>query len=221
MLLAILIRINRVLIFGKPDPGVLFQSIVTCTYVNSLFNTVTLAIDRYIAVKHKIRYHVISTKSRAMRWLGLSWILSIIVSMLPLIPANANFNYNGNMFLIMTTLRILSTVLLLATSKYTNTVRKRHITGIQKSVIYFGVAEEKLDLLKIVKNSLNDTFKLYVVAIIMTVESFVGIIEMITPEIFSGIHMSLSLGIHATDLTVLALTQSETLRELKRKFLYC
>ena len=36
------------------------------------------------------------------------------------------------------------------------------ITEIQKLVIYFGVAEEKLDLLMIMKNSLSDSFKLYI-----------------------------------------------------------
>ena len=228
MLLAMLIRINQVMMVGKLDSGnlrisgVLFQIIVTCTYVSSLFTTVTLAIDRYVAVKHNIRYHVIITMKRAMRWFGISWILSMTVSVLPLIPANTNFDYNRNRFLIMTTLRILTTVLLLATSKYTNTVRKRHITEIQKSVRNFGLAEEKLNLLKIVKNSLNDSFKLYVVTIIvMAVQSFVGIFEMITSEIFFGIHMFLILGTHATDITVLVLTQSEILRELKRKFLRC
>ena len=52
-------------------------------YNLSLFTTVYIAIDRYIAIRFYLQYYYIVTKRRLVYLIILSWIFSIIITLLP------------------------------------------------------------------------------------------------------------------------------------------
>ena len=197
-------------------------TIFLCTYLNWSTTTAFLAIDRYIAVKYGIRYHQVLTMKKAMAILVLLWVVSMIISLLPLISVSTSFDYFRNRFITLTTLRMMLGTLLTVTSNNTNKIRKRHIAEILKRERNFGVEKENLDLLQRTKASLKDAFKLYVATIIvMVLDSTVGIFELIKSQIFPEMHVFLFLLTHAVDVTVLALTQRDIRRELKHICFIC
>lgn len=91
------------------------MTVLLCTYLDSLTTIAFLAIDRYTAVKHCIRYHEILTRKKTIVILVLLWVLSVITSLLPLVSVSTLFDYFRNRFITLTTVRIIvGTLLILA-----------------------------------------------------------------------------------------------------------
>ena len=198
------------------------MTVLLCTYLDSLTTTAFLAIDRYTAVKHGIRYHEILTRKKAIVILVLLWVLSVITSLLPLISVSTLFDYFRSRFITLTTVRIIVGTLLILASNHTSKIRKQHIAEILKRERNFGVEREKLDLLQRTKISLKDAFKLYIATIIvMLLDLAVGIFELTVTQIFPEIHAFVFILTHAVDIIVLALTQRDIRRELKHVCFIC
>ena len=198
------------------------MTVLLCTYLNSLTTTGFLAIERYTAVKYGIRYHEILTMKKAIVILVLLWVLSVIISLLPSISVSTLFDYFRNRFITLATLRIIVGTSLILASNHTNKIRKRHIAEILKRKRNFGVEREKLDLLQHTKTSLKDAFKLYVATIIvMVLDLTVGIFELTVTQLFPEIHAFIFILTHVVDIVVLALTQRDIRRELKRICFIC
>ena len=61
----------------------------------------------------------------------------------------------------------MASLLLLGLSKYTYDIRKQHMESNAQRESSFGVEKEKFDSLEIIKGSLKDSFKFYVINVIM------------------------------------------------------
>ena len=115
---------------------------------------------------------------------------------------------------------VTTSTFILSVAKYTNAVRKQHMTNIQKRLNYFGVAKEKLDRLKQLKSSLKDSFKLFIsTAIIINLQTILGIVELFESKYLFDIKLYMTFLMTITDLIVLLSTQTETKFQLKRAFL--
>ena len=113
-------------------------------------------------------------------------------------------------------------VILLSISKYTNNIRKRHIRAIERRQNYFGIEREKLDILKVIKRSLTDSFELYIATVVvMTVLTSIAIIELSLNKIVISMRIFLVLILHIIDIVVIGSTQHEIRTEIKRTFRMC
>ena len=123
----------------------ILHSLSLCAHISSLCTTVFLAVDRYTAVKYSLQYHLILTPKRIFLILSLIWLSSITISALLWINTSdyERFLYRKNVILIV--LRLSLSMFLLATSKYTDVIRKRHIREIEKRQNTFGEKKEKLE----------------------------------------------------------------------------
>ena len=158
---------------------VIIRSVAMCTHVTSLLTTAFLAIDRYIARKHCLRYQSIITTKRMTFFVAVIWLVAVLLTGIKWISVSQPFDFRRNNFKIVTCMRILVSVLLLSVSKVTTATRKIHVKKIEAKQNYFGVEKEKLDTLKHLRNSLKDSFKLYIVTVIsMCILTMTGITEM-------------------------------------------
>ena len=185
------------------------------TFFNSLLTTVFLAVDRYIAVRYSLHYETMLTKRRMFLVLAFIWILSSLTTGLQWIDVPIDTDFFRRVFIILTVLCIPLSTLLLGLSRHTNNIRKSHIKEIEKRRIYFGIESEKRDILRALKSSLKDSFRLYITTIIiMLVIAITGIIELAQCQYYIKIKLFFVLSHHMVNLINVSLTQ----REIKFQF---
>lgn len=108
----------------------------------------------------------------------------------------------------MTLIRVKISVLLLTLSKYTKMMREKHMNNIVTKKDYFGVAKEKLDILKSLKRTLEESSKLYIATVLDQMASTTtGIMEMVLSEFRSEIQIVMILLLHVVDVIVVAFSQ--------------
>ena len=101
-------------------------------------------------------------------------------------------------------------VLLLSISKYTMNIRKRHIRETEKRQNYFGIERERLDILRVIKKSLTDSFKLDLAAVVvMTILTSISIIELFINKSMISVRIFFVLILHIIDVAVVGSTQHE------------
>ena len=199
---------------------IIARIITTSSYINSLFATVFLSFDRYIAVRWSLRYEAILTKVKVILALCFIWIVSILLGGIQWVNVKTYADYHLHIFITSSLLNITTSTFILSVAKYTNAVRKQHMTNIQKRLNYFGVAKEKLDRLKQLKSSLKDSFKLFIsTAIIINLQTILGIVELFESKYLFDIKLYMTFLMTITDLIVLLSTQTEIKFQLKRAFL--
>ena len=196
------------------------RTILIIAHFYSLFTLVLLAVDRHIAVTFSLEYENMMSGKRLICVLTVLWVLSIGVTGVQWINVTdlADLLYHRRITLILVRTNV--SVLLLIMSKCTQLRRTKHIKKIRERENYFGVTKEKLARLQQIKRSLSDSFKLYVITIVILI-------------IISGLELSFSkyhfeinmLGVPlllVTNVIIVSLTQREIRRELKRVFFpYC
>ena len=131
-----------------------------------------------------------------------------------LINVSVYFEYHRNLFKTITVIRAIISLLILTISKYTKMMREKYINSLVTKKEYSGVAKEKLDILKSLKQSLEESSKLYIATVLVQIASTItGIIEMVLSEFRSEIQIIMLL--HMVDVIVLALSQGDTRKALK------
>ena len=207
---------------GAIEGNKILLSMALCTMVNSLLTAALLAVDRYIAVKYSLRYESILTKNKVFVTLGIIWAASVVIAGIAFINASNYFDYKVHVFITLTTLRIFVGALLISISKYTSAVANRHLNAINKRRQYFGVEKEKQNKLKRVKDTLKDSFKLYIATIVvMVILTVIGTIETIFSKNYIKIKMLLVTLLQLVELIVISLTQREIRLHLKHGFIMC
>ena len=95
-------------------------------------------------------------------------------------------------------------------------MREKYINSLVTKKEYFGVAKEKLDILKSLKQSLEESSKLYIATVLVQIASTItGIIDMVLSEFRSEIQIIMILLLHMVDVIVLALSQGDIRKALK------
>ena len=186
------------------------------SHISSLLTLAFLAFDRYIAVQHILSYQKILTKKRMIIIMVTIWLFSLSISGMNWINVSIYFEYHRNLFITLTVFRVVTSVLLLTLSKHTNIMRKKHMNQIKRKKEYFGVAKEKVDILKTLKRSLEESFKLYIATVVVLVASTIaGIVQMVVSDYFFEIDIIMMLLLHIVDVIVLALSQGDIRKTLK------
>ena len=197
-------------------------TVTTIAHINLILTTAFLSVDRYIAVKYKIHYQNILTVSRMFYVLTSLWVLSILVAGIPWLNVKVFHQFYRNRLIASILFQSMVSVLLLSRSKYANIIRNQHIRKIEERQNYFGIERERLDILRVVKKSLTDSFKLYMANVaVMAISTFIGIIELILNENVISMKVFFILILHIMDVAVVSLTQREIRIQMKRTFRMC
>ena len=144
-------------------------------YNLSLFTTVYIAIDRYIAIRFCLEYYFIVTKRRLVYLIILSWIFSIIIVLLPRFEVpkfGSNGHYRRLSFdIIHYSIVVSSSIILISLSLHTVRIRRKHVKDMRKTSRRFGIVSEKLNTLTRLKESMKDVMKLNIVTVILVISS--------------------------------------------------
>ena len=150
------------------------------------------------------------------------WLLSVVIAGTEWLNDQIYFHYHRNRIILSILFRTIVSTVLLSIAKYTNNVRKRHIRTMEERQNYFGIEREKLDILKVIKRSLTDSFKLYIATVVvMTVLTSIAIIELSLNKSVISMRIFLVLILHIIDIVVIGSTQHEIRTEIKRTFRMC
>ena len=187
--------------------------------ITSLLTLVFLAVDRYIAVRYSLRYQMILTKKKTCFVLAAVWLFSFSISGMTWIKVSGYYKHKRNILITLAVFRVTTSALLLTLSKYTNTIRKKHINSIEKRTKYFGVTKEKLGILKALKKSLEDSFKLYIATVFVQIAATIAsVTNMLLSKNRYGFQVIMILLLQMIDVIVLAISQSDIRKALQRLF---
>ena len=185
--------------------------------ITSLLTLIFLAVDRHFAVRYSLRYQMILTKKKTCFALAAVWFFSFSISGMTWINVSGYYKHKRNILITLAVFRVTTSALLLTLSRYTNTIRKKHINSIEKRTKYFGVTKEKLDILKALKKSLEDSFKLYIATVFVQIAATIAsVTNMLLSKNRSGFQAIMILLL--IDVIVLAISQSDIRKALQRMF---
>ena len=139
-----------------------FYIISYICYYSSVFSTLFISIDRYIAIQHCLRYGKIVTKQTLGISIIISWCASIFLKLIHIVE-KANFK-NSYFKVIDDITRYVfifgSCIALVCLSLRMFLIRRKHIKLILGRKTHFGIEKEKLDILSDLKQSLKNLFRL-------------------------------------------------------------
>ena len=144
-------------------------------YNLSIFTTVYISIDRYIAIRYCLEYHFIVTKRRLVYLIMISWITSVILIILPSfeVPKFGNkMRYRRlSRDIIRYIIVVSSLIILISLSLHTIRIRRKHVKAIRKTSRRFGIVSEKLNMLSKLTKSMKDVMKLNIITVILVIAS--------------------------------------------------
>lgn len=199
--------------------------LVICTiagvaHLVSILSNLFLSIDRFIAVKFCLAYHNIIIQRRVLLSIFLCWLFSLVVMSLLTVRVSSKFQYFFRYATCITVFRVLVGILMIATSIYTSAVRRRHVVSLEKRKKYFGVNQEKLDMLNALKRSLKDTFKLNITTVIIVfIQSIFDFLR--ASPLSTNLHVNvmaliLLLLLKLSNFVAIITTQNDLRRNLKK-----
>ena len=119
-------------------------------------------------------------------------------------------------------LHFIASLLLLGLSKHTFIIRKQHMDSITHRKNSFGIEKEKFDRLKIIKGSLKNSFKFYVINVIMmNVFSSIEVYELVFTKFHYDIKLIVALLSQCADTMVVSLSYREIRLQFKRVISRC
>ena len=141
----------------------------------SIFTTVYISIDRYIAIRYCLEYHFIVIKRRLVYLITISWIISVILIILPRfeVPKFGNkVRYRRlSRVIIRYIIVVSSSIILISLSLYTIRIRRKHVKDMRKTSKRFGIVSEKFNMLSKLKKSMKDVMKLNIITVILVISS--------------------------------------------------
>ena len=172
LVLSVTATVN-IILFGYRNEKLYVASDIC--YNLSIFTTVYISIDRYIAIRFCLEYHFIVTKRRLLYLIILSWIISVILIILPRFE-EPTFGSKGHYRrlsydIIHYSIVVSSSLILSLLSLYTLRIRRKHLKDIEKTHRRFGIVSEKLNILSKLKESMKDVMKLNIITVILVISS--------------------------------------------------
>ena len=153
-----------------------FHSLSFVFYYSSILSTVLISVDRYIAIKHCLRYREIVTNKKLVISIIASWLTSIVLNLIFLVLPKVFSKHTARYFKISEevakySLMFGSCIILVSVSVQMLYIRRKHVKALMKVESRFGVEKERLDILHNLKQSIEDIFRLNVVTAIIIVVS--------------------------------------------------
>ena len=156
-----------------------------------------MSVDRYIAIKHCLRYRQIVTIKRFVISIITSWIFSIVLNLIffimPKILRQNLWYFQIGREVTRCVIMIGSCIILVFLSLQMLHIRRTHVKALVKEKRRFGVEKERLDTLQKLKQSIKDIFRLNLVTVFLVVLSSIA-------EIFHTYNLINSTGTMSTIL---------------------
>ena len=154
----VIIHSVQVILISKES----FCIISDICYYSSVFSTVFISIDRYIAIQYCLRYGQIVTKHTVGISIIISWCASIFLKLIHMVDkAKLKNSYSKVIDDITRYVFIFgSCIALVCLSLRMLHIRRKHIKLILGRKTHFGVEKEKLDKLRDLKQSIKNVFRL-------------------------------------------------------------
>ena len=96
-----------------------------------------------------------------------------------------------------------------------------HTRAIEERQNHFGIEAKKLNVLKVIKRCLTDSFKLHIVTVALMTITSIGIIELFLNKVAVPVKIFFILTLHINDVAIIASTQGEIRIEMKCTFCIC
>lgn len=135
----------------------------------SILSTLSLTVDRYVAVVYCLKYQAYVTRVRIIGFIMVIWIWSLLISLIPAVLQRNPGQLELYGDYISKPLNFVVCILLLVGSFWIRKVRNVHIDRIKERNVYFGVAGEKLSVLQSLKTSIMDVMKLNIVTAVLII----------------------------------------------------
>ena len=147
-------------------------------YALSLITTVLISVDRDIAVRYCLRYNQIVTNRNLAISIIVSWLVSIVINIFPAIEElklrNGRQYYRYSEDAVSYVTRFGCVLILMALSISMLMVRNKHISFIKSLNNNSSADTEKLNILRDLKQSLKDVFRLNVVTAVLVTAANIG-----------------------------------------------
>ena len=141
-----------------------FVIISDICYYSSIFSTVLISVDRYIAIQYCLRYRKIVTKQNLGISIIISWCTSIFLKLIPMVETLKLKKYDSYLKIIDEIIRYVfifgSCIAIVCLSLRMFHIRHKHIKLILGTKTHFGVEKQKLDKLRDLKQSIKNVFRL-------------------------------------------------------------
>ena len=167
----VIIHAIKVFLFSKEY----FYIISDIGYYSSIFSTVLISVDRYIAIQYCLRYGQLVTRRNLGISIIISWCTSIFLKLLPMV-GNAKLKKYDSYFNIFDEITKYvfvfgSCIALVCLSLRMLHIRRKHIKLIMGRKTYFGVEKEKLDTLRDLKQSIKNVFRLNLATAVIVISA--------------------------------------------------
>ena len=133
-------------------------------YYSSIFSTVLISVDRYIAIRYCLRYGQIVTRRNLGISIIISWCASILLKLVYLLETEKFKKHDWYIKIIDQITRYVfifgSCIALVCLSLRMLHIRRKHIKFIMGRKTHFGAEKEKLDILRELKQSIKNVFRL-------------------------------------------------------------
>ena len=139
-------------------------------YYSSLFTTLLISINRYIAIRYSLTYSIIATKARWIYLVTGSWILSALAATLPYIETarfGQKIRYRRlSVGIILCGITVAISILLGLLSLSIIKIRKDHLQQMKGREKHFGVPSRDVSALHTLKQSVKDVIQLNLITVI-------------------------------------------------------
>ena len=152
-----------------------FYIISDICYYSSIFSTVLISVDRYIAIQYCLRYGQIGTKRNIGISIIISWCTSILLKLITIVEKAKLKKLDSYFKVIDEITRYVfvfgSCIALVCLSLRMFHIRRQHIKLILGRKTHFGVEKEKLDTLRDLKQSIKNVFRLNLATAIIVISA--------------------------------------------------
>ena len=152
------------IILSIHDHNILVDGVSIAFYYSSVLTTFLISLDRFIAVKHCLRYQSIVTDNNLIISIICTWIVSLVLSTIecierlsvPTLYANRIRRY------IRYSIHIIVCFATISLAAYTIRIRNKHSKAINKQRSIFSTIKLKKDMIRSLRSSTYDVFILNV-----------------------------------------------------------
>ena len=144
-------------------------------YYSSVFSTVLISVDRYIAIQYCLRSGEIVTKQTLGISIIISWSASIFLKLIYIVE-KAKLTKHGSYFKVIDDITryifiFASSIALVCLSLIMLHIRRKHVKLIIGRKTHFGAEKEKLDKLSDLKQSIKNVFRLNLATAFIVISS--------------------------------------------------
>ena len=142
------------------------RSVTRFSYTVSIMSTLGISVDRYLFVEYSLRYRNIVTNKRALVSIILIWVSSAIIATVSSVVSTVTNNWMY-FYIPQYIIRLTFSIIIFTFAIYIQYIRNKHERSITLRRRYFGVEEEHLSILQLLKASVEGIVRLNITSVVL------------------------------------------------------